>query len=141
MKKKLLLLTMLCASSSLCYAQKVMFEYDESGNIVRRYPSDAVVRESIGKYHYIKVIFAQDGRSANFKLLRNSGVVENCHIEVTIREVSNVSMSPLSFTTEKGDVNVSTSWMRKGAVYSIVVVATPNPNENPIRKQFKYERK
>ena len=98
---------MLCALSSLCHAQKIKFEYDASGNVVKRYPPESVVNESLSDVYGIKLTFSKDGNSMNVKFYeKRTGNVVNCHIEVHIRGTVYTYINPVNVTSEKGDFDV-----------------------------------
>ena len=142
MKEKILLLMMLCALSSLCHAQKIQFEYDEAGNITKRYVPDKQLGMSVGNGYSLRITIPNNGKKANVKFVKgsiSSSNIVDCHIEATIRPVSSSTIPPYKITSEKGDFDVSISWMKKNEFYTIDVIAYPDKNKSAIRKTLKFQ--
>lgn len=143
MKEKILLLTMLIASSLLCHAQKIKFEYDDAGNITKWYVSEKQLGMIVGNGYCLRITIPENGRKANVKFVKgsyNSNNIVDCHIEGTIRPVSSSTIPPYKITSEKGDFDVSISWMKKNEFYTIDVIAYPDKNKSAIRKSLKFQK-
>ena len=134
---------MLCALSSLCHAQKIQFEYDGNGNVVKR--SEAVRSEeySLGSDYKIILSFTSSGKVMNVKFRNNrSNAIVDCHIEVTIRPISSVWHPSIHATSEKGDFDVDISKLNNVKMtYGLDVVAIPDRTKGPVLQSLKFQIK
>lgn len=134
---------MLCGASSWCRAQKVQFEYDSNGNVIKR--SEAVRSEehSVGSDYRIMLTFTSSGKIMNvkFRNYRSSAIVD-CHIVVTIRPVSSVWFPSISATSEKGDFDVDISKLNNtNMTLGLDVLAIPDRTKAPIQQSLKFQIK
>ena len=140
MKRILLSLMMLCGASSLCHAQEVKFEYDEAGNLVKRYSTEIAEDYSLDDKYRLKITYTQRGKKINVKLYEGrSGNVVDCHIQVMIHPLYGSSTISITDTSEKGSFDVNISSLPSN-IYSLVVLAYVNPQGAPLQKSIKFEK-
>ncbi len=141
MKRILLSLMMLSVSSSLCHAQKIKFEYDDRGNVVKRYVPPSRTEEHTYNGYTIKLTFDYSGNKMNVKFLDGyTRLVKDCHIEITIQSIVYGYIQPVKMTSEKGDFDVDITSLSKDYWY-LGVYAKPDPQKTPVVTTIKFLKK
>ena len=133
---------MLCGASSLCHAQEVKFEYDEAGNLVKRFLFEYSEDYSVDENYRIKITFSPHGEKMNVKFYDAcTGNVVDCRIQMYIRPLYFSGTSPsMTYTYVKGDFNIDISSFPSD-FYALVVLAYVNPQGAPIQTTIKFEKK
>ena len=131
---------MLCALSSLCHAQKIRLEYDEAGNLVKRYvPQDVVKTASAGDTYAVKITLSSNGEKMNIKFYEGrSGNIVDCRIQVMIHPLTGSGTVPFSQTYTEGNIDINTAAIPKSN-YAVVVLAFVNPSGAPVQATLKFE--
>ena len=143
MKKKNLLLMMLCASSSLCHAQKIKFEYDSSGNIVSRYVADKYESVSFGNYE-LRVSPSPTKGPLNIKVLTDHGQrLVSGRMDVIIRPAQDSSYSGYSGSFDSCDasMDISSPYLLPKGVCIVIAFVYPEGQKNPTQVQLKIVKK
>lgn len=131
---------MLSVSSSLCHAQKIKYEYDDRGNVVKRYVPPSRVEEHDFNGYTIKLSFDHSGNKMNVKFLDGyTRLVKDCHIEVFVHSITS-AFQPIKKTSEKGDFDVDITCLSKDYWY-LGVLAIPDQQKAPVSTTIKFLKK
>ncbi len=145
MKRILLSLMMFCGASSLCCAQNVLkFEYDASGNVIKRsVPLNYETTTFANKYK-LKVGPSPTKGPVNVKVVStsNSNEVVNCRMQLIIHPVTGTG-SAFSQTYDKCEANVDVAnpyispFSSYSGVLSVTVLLFDNPQGAPTQGSVK----
>ncbi len=147
MKRILLSLMMFCGASSLCHAQTIKFEYDASGNIIKRYEQHYETSTFGGKYK-LKVGPSPTTGPLSVKVVpsSNSNQVVNCRMQLIIHPVTGTGTA-FSQTYDKCEANVDvanpyqSSFGAYTGTLSVVVLVFDNPQGAPTQGSVKVIKK
>ena len=127
---------MLCALFSLCHAQKIKFEYDESGNLVKKSPVINYESSTFGKNYQLKVGPSPTKGPLTIKVVdgNHQGLyVLNYRMQVIIHPVTGTGTAYSStFDTCEGSVDLSNPYQCQFASYSGVLAVTVLVFDNPM---------
>ena len=131
---------MLCALSSLCHAQSVKFEYDSSGNVIKRYPPMKNVDNlSVGNYS-IKLSLSEDGKTLNVKVLDGyTQTLVECPVHVAIRNGVYGYICPFDETSYIGEVYADVSSIGTKDFWLIQIDAHPSDRAG-FEKTIKFKK-
>ncbi len=145
MKEKILLLMMLFAVSSLCHAQNMKFQYDASGNLIKRYDPLGYEILTLGGKYKLKVGPSPTTGPLNVKVvyISNQKQVVDCKMQLFIHPATGTGIIPFSNTYDKceADVNLGTNYAKGVYAVSVLVYDNDKPSSAPTQGSVKIIKK
>ena len=145
MKRILLSLMMLCGATSLCHAQKIIFEYDKAGNLVKRRADIHYEKASFSRYYNLIVGPSPTKGPLTIKVTGSSdpqSTALNYKMQVMVHPISGSGTGYSgSFDKCEAKIDISNPYQYPAGTYNVAVLVFDNPQGAPSQSSVKIIKK